>query len=765
MNNDNFLCKDELIKAMFKNLPANIILVDENLNIVKNNKNITVLLNIKIENNKRFGNALKCINSIKNPKGCGFSKNCKTCLLRNTVLKTFKTNKIYKKIKFTHKLINNDEFSFELTTLPINNDNRKYVLIYLNDITEEKKKEISILNLNNFLLSILDADILWIEITDAAGTILLWSKLCEILTGYKAEEVVGKKKTDFFHPYFKYIKGEFSTIHFIQNKKSLKLKEINLQKKLIKNYKKEIIGYLIVGSDISAATEFKNKYYEENKFLNTILQNIQAIILILNNDNTIKTANKFTQERTGYSLNEVKGMHIKNFIIDAKIPDKFTNLMRIFHPNTKYESRIKTKDGGKILISWQYNYILNNDGEVENIIITGEDITEQKEFEKKINTIQRMEAIGRLSGGLAHDFNNILTAIINSGELILKNMPPDFNFESELKLIINTAKKGSVITKQLLGFSRQQIIAPKVINLNEYLKNIKQLLMKVIGENIKITLNLSENVNPIKIDETQLEQIILNLCINSKDAIISSGKIIIETENINLTGEHIKRHPEMKEGNYVVLSISDNGKGIEKNIINHIFEPFFTTKPKNKGSGLGLSMVYGIVKQNNGFIYIYSEPKVGTTVKIYFPITKSKREKTSLPAKKRHITNLKGTETILLVEDENSVRKVVDKILKSNGYKVFTAATPKVALDIMKKQGSSIDLIITDIIMPNMNGVELYNKISKTNKNVKVLYMSGYSDKILAEDNVISENINFIQKPFNIESILIKVKEILDNKK
>ena len=392
----------------------------------------------------------------------------------------------------------------------------------------------------------------------------------------------------------------------------------------------------------------------------------------------------------------------------------------------------------------------------------------KKELEKindQLRHAQKMENLGRLAGGIAHDFNNILTSIIGNVELALFDCDesnPNFEY---LKEIQNASQTASRLTSQLLTFSRKKIIESKLFNPNSLIEKQSKLLKRLIGENINLELNLEENIGFIKADPSIIEQIILNLVVNARDAMPHGGNLKIETKNLEIDEIFCKSKIHAKPGDYILLSVSDNGTGIPKEIQQHIFEPFFTTKDPNQGTGLGLAVVYGAVNQSKGFIDFYSEENKGTIFKIYLPrIYKGENDESIKNEKNRISQYYKGTETILYVEDNDSVRKAIEKSLIQLGYNVISCVNGKIALQEFKKRGEIFDLLITDVIMPEMGGEELVKQIKRFNPKTKIIYTSGYTDDFITTQGIINSNCHFISKPFTLTKIGEKVRSVLDEK-
>ena len=373
---------------------------------------------------------------------------------------------------------------------------------------------------------------------------------------------------------------------------------------------------------------------------------------------------------------------------------------------------------------------------------------------------QKMEAVGRLAGGVAHDFNNMLTIITGYCELALGHVSSYDPLHEELNEILKAADRSTDLTRQLLAFARKQIIEPKVTDLNKIVESHEKMLQRLIGEDINLSFIQGDNIWPVLIDGSQMDQILANLSVNARDAIDGVGAITIATENVVLDDDYCKTHAGCAPGEYVRLSFSDSGTGMDKETVQHIFEPFFTTKDRDKGTGLGLSTVYGIVKQNDGYISVYSETGQGTTFQMYFPRHEGKFTEDKVKEK----FPLTGTETILVVDDEPQLLKLCQRLLKNLGYKVLTAAMPGEAIVICEKYPKQIDLLITDVIMPNMNGSELSERIKHIKPGIKTLFMSGYTANSIAHRGILAKGFNFIQKPLSIHLLAPKIRRVLDEK-
>ncbi len=383
--------------------------------------------------------------------------------------------------------------------------------------------------------------------------------------------------------------------------------------------------------------------------------------------------------------------------------------------------------------------------------------------EKQLIQSQKLEAVGRLAGGVAHDFNNLLTVILGYSEIANRNLSASDPLRHNLEEITNASKRAASLTRQLLAFSRKQVMQPRVFDLNTVISDLEKMLRRMIGEDVEVHVSRQPNLGRIKADPVQLEQVIMNLVVNARDAMPRGGKLSIETSNVYLDESYAREHMPMVAGDYVMLAISDTGCGMDEETRQHIFEPFFTTKEVGKGTGLGLSMVYGIVRQSGGTIWVYSEAGRGTTFKIYFPrIHANVKEH---PHASQPLDALKGTETILLVEDADLVRTLTRRVLENAGYRVLEAASAEAALELCESiHGDKIGLLLTDVVMPGMNVDDMSKILLAKQPGMPVLYMSGYTDDAIVQRGVLEAGVNFLEKPFSPASLAMKVREVLDHR-
>ena len=399
---------------------------------------------------------------------------------------------------------------------------------------------------------------------------------------------------------------------------------------------------------------------------------------------------------------------------------------------------------------------------VQRELREAEERRQRKRLEQHVHQLQKFEAIGRLAGGVAHDFNNLLGVILGQSEILL-DRSHDEGITRGLEMIRESARRGASLTRQLLAFGRRQILEPKVLNLNVILADVEKLLQRVIGEDIELVFQTNTKIGSVEADPGQLEQVIVNLATNARDAMPAGGRLTIATANVDLDEAYADRRVVVRPGHYVQLVVSDTGCGIDRETQSHIFEPFFTTKEQGKGTGLGLATVYGIVKQSGGYIWVYSEPGHGTAFKVYLPMVEAVAESPRSVERSEELP--RGSETILVVEDDASLREVTCEFLQSSGYTVISAELSREALHLAESHNGPIDLLLTDLIMPKMNGRELATRLIKARPGMKVLYVSGYADGILRAGvhGPLEEGLAFLQKPYTRRMLTRKIREVLDS--
>ena len=428
----------------------------------------------------------------------------------------------------------------------------------------------------------------------------------------------------------------------------------------------------------------------------------------------------------------------------------------------RLEYRIRHKNGEWLVVESTASAVRNAEGKVEKLVIVNRDITERKQLEQQLVLSQKLDAIGRLSGGVAHDFNNILGVIIGYSEALQEKFGPDDPYREAVDEIQKAGKRAASLTQQLLAFSRKQVLEPKVLDLNAVVADVEKMLRRLIGEDIELKLTTSPELGMVKTDRGQIEQVILNLAVNARDAMPRGGELKIETANAELTEKDAKRYRYVVPGQYVNLQIGDTGCGMDEELQSHIFEPFFTTKEKGKGTGLGLATVYGVIKQSGGYIWVESQPGKGSRFSIYLRRVEGSAEKvleTEGPVKR-----IRGPQTVLLVEDEASLRKLTRNTLEQVGFTVLEAQDAFEAVNIAAQTNAVIDLLLTDVVMPGRSGPELAGDLAAARPRMRVLFMSGYTDGAIEAHGVLESGILILRKPFTRHQLTLSIEEVLGRK-
>jgi PAS domain S-box-containing protein len=472
------------------------------------------------------------------------------------------------------------------------------------------------------------------------------------------------------------------------------------------------------------------------------------------NDSFLKLTGHTKEELLTKTYQDLTPMEYRKF--EADIIQK---IIRSGEP-AEYEKEYLRKDGSLVATSLTVFVVKNREGQPGALAAIIKDVTERKTLEMQLFQAQKMEAIGQLTGGIAHDFNNLLTIVNGYSEMLLQTLPASDPQRDNAVQIKEAGERAVLLTRQLLAFSRRQMLEPKVLDLNAVVTNTEKMLTRMIGEDIQLVAALMPRLGRVKADPGQIEQVIVNLAVNARDAMPQGGKLTIETANVELDENFARRHVVVKPGQYVMLAASDTGCGMDAETQKRIFEPFFTTKERGKGTGLGLATVYGIVKQSGGSIWVYSEVGRGTTFKMYLPRVEEEPDAV-LPGTVR-AAPLKGTETILLVEDDTPLRKLTLAILRHGGYDVLSAASREEALQLCGRHQGPIHLMLTDVVMPGRSVREFVEQLASTRPAMKVLHMSGYTDDTVVRHGVMEQSVAFLQKPFTTHSLLRKVREVLD---
>ncbi len=607
---------------------------------------------------------------------------------------------------------------------------------------------------------------------NAKGIITEWNPRAEVIFGWARREAIGQNFADLIIPARYREAHERGLRHFMDTGEGPVL-----------NRRVELTGLRRDGTEFPAEFTIsplqRGKTYVFNAFLSditerkraeeirvrlaSIVESSEDAIISKTLDGVVTSWNMGAEHTFGHSADEVIGRPIEFLIPQDRLDEESQIIERLKQGErvTHFETIRRRKDGKEINISLTISPIMDGEGRAMGFSEIARDITEQKSLEAQLRQSQKMEGVGQLAGGIAHDFNNLLTVINSYSAMMLGELDFSNSFaRNGIEQIKEAGHRAASLTRQLLMFSRQQVLEPKVLDLNEVVSNIAKMLRRLIGEDITQVLCLHPALGRVKIDPGQMEQVIMNLAVNARDAMPAGGQLTIETENVELDNAYACTHALVQPGSYVMLAVSDTGCGMDAGTQARIFEPFFTTKGPTSGTGLGLATVDGIVKQSGGNISVYSELGKGTTLKIYLPRIEESSELPELGTAPAEIH--RGTETVLLVEDDEMVRALAQAILERYGYHVLAARNVHDALRFAQEGPAQIRLLLTDTIMPGMNGPELAKRVQSIRPEIKVLFMSGYTDKVISCTAALEPGTAFLQKPFTPQTLTQKVHEVLN---
>jgi len=608
-----------------------------------------------------------------------------------------------------------------------------------------------------------------------------WNPSAEKMFGFTAEEALGKHPYDIIVPkeaqpqvdsiWGRLLKGD-ETAHST-NENTTKDGHTILcawTNTPLREADGDVLGVLSMVQDITEQKQAEDRLKSSEERFRMIFEYAPDAYYLNDLEGNFIDGNRAAERISGYQRSELIGKSLLklNMLAPQDIPRAAEALVKntLGHPTGPDEFSLIRNDGSQVTVEIS-TFPIEIAGK-PLVLSIARDITERKRAEEEKEKLQaqlaqaqKMESVGRLAGGVAHDFNNMLAVIIGYAQLSLQKIDSASPLYADLQEILKAGQRSADLTRQLLAFARKQTVYPQVIDLNDTIPGMSQMLQRLIGEDINLIWKPGKELWKVKIDPTQLNQILANLVINARDAIHGTGSIILETQNVVLEDAYCAVHADCISGDYVLLGISDTGIGMSKEILSHIFEPFFTTKELGQGTGLGLATVYGIVKQNGGNIGVYSEPQKGTTFKVYLPRFRGEAEvmPEQTPDKKLE----KGTETVLIAEDEQAILTLSQKALESLGYTVLAANTPKQAISLAQAYDKEIHLLITDVVMPEMNGKDLAQELRRTRPGLRSLYMSGYTSNIIAHRGVLDEGVRFLRKPFSVQELADKVREALSN--
>ncbi len=639
----------------------------------------------------------------------------------------------------------------------------RFVVAVFDDITERKHSE----SVSRQLAAIVESSQDAIVAITVDGTVTNWNAGAERLYLYRADEAIGRSITFLYPPEAELpeVLNGITSGQAIQNLETQRLRkdgtviDVSLTVSPMRNRAGEPVGVSSIARDNTG----RKKAEEQLRLQAAAMAATANSIVITDRIGEILWVNPAFTRLTGYEYNEVVG-HNPRVLKSGKHDRTFYDHMwKAIVGGQVWQGEVinRRKDGSFYTEEMTITPVSSADGAIRHFIAIKQDVTARNLLEEQLRQSQKMEAVGRLAGGVAHDFNNMLMVITGYGELLGKQLEYDNRLHGMTSEILKAANRAASLTRQLLAFSRKQTLSPSILDLNTVIADMGKMIPRLLGEDVELQIVHGNNLGQVIADASQMQQVIMNLVVNARDAMPEGGTLTIETDSVELGESYARTHDvTMEPGRYVMLAVSDSGEGMDRETQAHIFEPFFTTKDAEKGTGLGLSIVYGVVKQSGGFIWVYSEPGQGTTFKIYLPRVEgqAKGSATAMASQKE----LFGSETILLVEDEQGVREAILHFLHQRGYTVLEADRPRIAMEIAKEHHGPIHLLLTDIVMPDMNGLELAKKVKAYRPTIKVLYMSGYTDRGLGGGATIGEDVHVLQKPFGFEVLGRRLRDILD---
>jgi two-component system cell cycle sensor histidine kinase/response regulator CckA len=638
------------------------------------------------------------------------------------------------------------------------------------DITRRKRAEDSLQRANAFAESVIQtANVIFVHL-DAAGLVRKINAAAEEITGYKSAEVEGASWFELLVPRdrYPYVWEEFErlmregvTAGSFENPILTKQgdeRQIMWRNTTLREGDR-IVGIIAFGMDVTD----RRRAEGQQARLSRVVEQATESIMITDAQGTITYVNPAFESISGYSRAEVIGQNARILKSGHQDAAFYRRMWETLARGEVWKGRLvnRRKDGTLFQEDATIGPVRDASGRLVNYVAVKRDVTTEMRLERQLIQAQKMEAIGRLAGGVAHDFNNLLGVIVGYGEITRRDLRGDDPLTGKVDQILKAAERAAGLTRQLLAFSRQQVLQPKIVDLNVIVSDVEKMLRRLIGEDILLTSSLDPGLGSVKADPGQIEQVLMNLAVNARDAMPEGGHLTIETRNAELGPDDAARRPPTLAGRYVMLAVTDSGMGMDAETQSHLFEPFFTTKEMGKGTGLGLSTVYGIVKQSEGYIWCYSEVGVGTTFKIYLP----RVDEEASPAHKLSAVRLAhGSETVLLIEDDGALRDVVREILEGAGYTVLVADGGAQALQIADEHTGAIQLIVTDVIMPGLSGRKAAERIKAARSEVRILFISGYTSDAIAKHGVLEAGAKFLSKPFTTEDLLRKIRDVLDDR-
>lgn len=609
--------------------------------------------------------------------------------------------------------------------------------------------------------------------TDRDGTIIFVNPRFVEVYGYQPADVIGRAtprvlksgqtaREEYAGFWQSLLNKRVVTREFVNRTKDGRLLQIESSANPIFSETGELVGFLAVQRDITARRQMEAALRDSEARYRLLAEAAQDDIFVVNRDMTLQYVNIAGARRCGLSVDEAIGKRLDQLWPPAVANTMCRKLTAVLAANQPHHEEDRfTMPSGEVWLSTWLVPIARDGGDAEAVLGVARDITKQKHLEAEFLQAQKMEAVGRLAGGVAHDFNNLLTAILGYADLLSEQLSADDPRRADVQEITKAGQSAALLTRQLLAFSRRQILQPAVLSLNDVVRDAQGILKRLIGEDVAIVLDLAPDLGPVMADRGGLEQVIMNLAVNARDAMPHGGRLTLKTENVQIDESqgHIRGIPP---GRYVLLALSDTGSGISPEVQAHLFEPFFTTKGPDKGTGLGLATVYGIVKQSHGCIWSDSEPARGATFTILLPLMQLTVKPVYQPAPTEP-ESLAGSETILLVEDHAVLRDLVRRTLQRFGYRVLTADGAEAALDLCARERNIVDLLITDVVLPGLSGPALADQLKARWPQLRTLLVSGYTADNVVHDSVVDGRRPFLQKPFTPETIARKVRMVFNS--
>jgi len=658
------------------------------------------------------------------------------------------------------------EFSIEISLSPIQTESNLLVCTAIRDITDRKRAQ-------ERILALLDSAPDAMVVVGEDGRIVLVNSQTEKLFGYERSALLGQ-------PVEVLVPERFWTEHRKHRSKYMEHTQVRPMGAGLELYglrkdgtefpveislsPQQTEGGVLVSSTIRDVTHRKrveNALRQSEAAFRGMIEGTYGVYRATP-DGTILMASAALARMLGYDSE--KEIMTLNLVTDIFQPGEYSASLFEQHGSLKqfarHRARWKRKDGQPLTVELSGHPVLDEPGNLLYFEVIVEDVSHQRGVEQRLQHVQKMEAIGRLAGGIAHDFNNVLGVISGYGEMLLDKLGAEPSLTGLVTHILKATQRGASLTRQLLAFSRQQVLEPQVINVQKHVKGIEALLRRVLGEDVHLTVNAGDSPVHLRVDPTQLEQVIMNLVINARDAMPGGGNLTIEISRAHLDADYCTHVPDTHPGNYACMAITDTGSGMSPEVVSRIFEPFFTTKESGKGTGLGLATAYGIIKQSGGNITAYSEVGHGTTFKVYLPLSEEAASQPETAAQDGPVPT--GTETILIVEDEDSLRQVTCEYLKNKGYTVQVASEAESAAAAVESCGGSIDLLLTDVILPGTSGVQLAQRLAAKCPRMRVLYVSGYTSDAIIHHGGHDPDFAFLSKPFSLPALGRKIRSILD---